>query len=149
MKKLIGILVLVLAVCYLPAQSTNTNAEAEVRQIEEAERRAVLKKDTNILKQIWSKDFIVNAPNNRVVVTGESVADRPVIAQMSYASFTREIEEILIKGDIVFSMGSEIVVPTGDNPRAGDEIKRRYTNVWMKQEGTWKLVARHASEICK
>jgi ketosteroid isomerase-like protein len=27
-------------------------------------------------------------------------------------------------------------------------VKRRYTNIWMKKDGNWKLVARHANVIC-
>lgn len=136
-----------LLVNYLCAQSTH--AEAEVRKVEESERQAVLKKDTILLAQIWDKGFMVNAPDNRVVLAGDNIAERPVIAQMSYSSFTREIEEILVKGDIVICMGNEVIVPAGDNPKAGQSVKRRYTNIWMKQNGVWKLVARHASQICQ
>ncbi|MBC7827666.1 MAG: nuclear transport factor 2 family protein [Chitinophagaceae bacterium] len=147
MKKLMTICVLILCNAYLYAQ--DTSAESEIRKLEEKERQAVLKKDTIVLAQLWGKDFMVNAPTNRVVLAGNRVAERPVIAQMSYSSFTREVEEILVKGDIVFSMGNEVVVPAGDNPKAGQTIKRRYTNIWMKQNGDWKLVARHANQICQ
>ena len=147
MKKIMIIHALLVFAGYLCAQ--NTNAESEIRKLEEAERQAVLKKDTIVLAQIWDKEFMVNAPNNRVVLAGNGVAERPVITQMVYSSFTREIEEILIKGDIVFCMGNEIVVPAGDNPKAGQAIKRRYTNIWMRQNGAWKLVARHANQICQ
>lgn len=32
--------------------------------------------------------------------------------------------------------------------RSGQTVKRRYTNIWMKQSAGWKLVARHASVVC-
>lgn len=146
MKNLIATLALVFQCCYLNAQETS--AEAEVRKLEEQERQAVLKKDTAVLRKIWDRYLIVNAPTNKVVLAAEDAVARPVITQMSYSSFTREIEQILVRGDVVFCMGNEIVMPAGDNPKEGDEIKRRYTNVWMKQNGTWTLVARHASVIC-
>ena len=125
-----------------------TSAEAELRKLEEQERQAVLKKDTATLQKLWDKHFIVNAPSNRVVVSEGDASSRPVIAQMGYASFTREIEQLLVRGDVVFCMGNEVVIPAENYPRAGEEIKRRYTNIWMKQNGVWKLVARHGSEIC-
>jgi ketosteroid isomerase-like protein len=124
------------------------SAEAEIRKLEEQERQAVLKKDTATLRKLWDRHFIVNAPNNKVVLSGEDAVARPVITQMAYSSFTREIEQILVRGDVVFCMGNEVVMPASDNPKAGEEIKRRYTNIWMKQNGTWTLVARHASMIC-
>ena len=147
MKKLIIILVCVLQFQYLLAQEAS--AEADIRKLEEQERQAVLKKDTAALRKIWDRHLIVNAPSNRIVISGTDAVARPVITQMSYASFTREIEQILVRGDVVFSMGSEIVVPAEGTPNAGREIKRRYTNIWMRQSGVWTLVARHASIICE
>lgn len=146
MKKLITIALLMYVSCIVFAQETS--AEAEVRKLEEQERQAVLKKDTAALGKIWDKHFVVNAPNNRVVVSEGDIASRPVIAHMGYASFTREIEQILVRGNVVFCMGNEVVMPAENYPRAGKEIRRRYTNVWMKENGVWTLVARHASEIC-
>ncbi len=126
-----------------------TSAEAEVRKLEEQERQAVLKKDTAALRKIWDRHLIVNAPTNKVVLGGKDAVDRPVITQMSYSSFTREIEQILVRGDVVFCMGNEVVMPASDDPKEGEEVRRRYTNIWMKQNGAWTLVARHASIICE
>ena len=146
MKLLITTVVFFAHCCLLIAQETSP--EAEVRKLEEQERQAVLKKDTAVLRKIWDRYLIVNAPSNQVVISGEDAVARPVITSLSYSSFTREIEQILVRGDVVFSMGNEVVMPASDNPKEGDEIKRRYTNIWMKQNGTWTLVARHASVIC-
>ena len=145
MKKFVVVLICFFQLQQLFAQEAS--AEADIRKLEEQERQAVLKKDTAMLRKIWDKHFLVNAPTNRIVLTNDAVA-RPVITQLSYTSFTREIEQVLVRGDVVFSMGSEIVVPAEGSPNAGKEIKRRYTNIWMKQGGVWTLVARHASVIC-
>ena len=138
-------------ICFFQLQQLGAqeiSAEADIRKLEEQERQAVLKKDTAMLRKIWDKHFLVNAPTNKIVISEDAVA-RPVITQMSYASFTREIEQVLVRGDVVFCMGSEVVVPAEGNANAGNEIKRRYTNIWMKQNGVWTLVARHASIICE
>ena len=145
MKKFVVVLICFFQLKQLFAQEAS--AEADIRKLEEQERQAVLKKDTAMLRKIWDKHFLVNAPTNRIVIAEDAVA-RPVITQLSYASFTREIEQVLVRGDVVFSMGSEIIVPAEGSPDAGKEIKRRYTNIWMKQSGVWTLVARHASVIC-
>lgn len=147
MKKIICTWGLIHIVFILFAQQSE--AEAEIRNLEEAERRAVLKKDTGMLRKIWDKDYIVNAASNRIVLSSDDMFARPVLTQTTYSSFTREIEQILIKGDIVFSMGSEVIVAEGNIPKAGQPVKRRYTNIWMKQNGTWKLVARHANVVCE
>lgn len=47
-------------------------------------------------------------------------------------------------------MGYETFVSRNDIPgaNAGQIIKRRFTNVWMKKKGSWLQIARHASIIC-
>ena len=45
-------------------------------------------------------------------------------------------------------MGAETVKPKA-GPSAGQLIQRRFTNVWRKEAGTWRLYARHANVIPK
>ena len=123
------------------------NIENEIRSLEQTEVQAVLNKDTATLKKLWDRDYIVNNPENRIVLAKPNPVDRPVL-QNQRVSFTREVEKILINGDIAISMGNETVIPAGDAPNAGQTVKRRYTNIWMKKDGQWKLVARHANKIC-
>ena len=124
------------------------NIETEIRSLEQTAVQAVINKDTATLKKIWDKDYIVNNPDNKIILAGANVLDRPAM-QKSKAKFTREVEQISINGNFVISMGSETVVPGGDDPKAGQTIKRRYTNIWMKKDGTWKVIARHANVICQ
>jgi hypothetical protein len=48
-------------------------------------------------------------------------------------------------------MGLETLIPITDAPSAGlvagKTIKRRFTNIWKKEDGTWRLFARHANVI--
>lgn len=131
---------------YLGAQ--DQNIEAEIRRLEKMEVQAILNKDTITLAKLWDKNYIVNSPDNVVVLPGKTAVDRPVLKR-SRTSFIREIEHIIIRGNTAITMGNETVVPTGDQPNTGQTIKRRYTNIWMKNDGEWKLVARHANVICR
>jgi Domain of unknown function (DUF4440) len=130
----------------LPAQ--DKNIEIEIRNLEQIEVKAVLSKDTVTLKRLWDSNYVVNNPENKIVLATPDPTDRPVM-QKQRISFTREVEQVIINGDIVISMGSESVVPAGDLPNSGQTVKRRYTNIWMKKGGSWKLVARHANVICQ
>jgi len=145
MKKIILIVSLFFYANYLFAQ--NENIEAEIKNLEQAEVKALQDKDTNTIKKIWDKDYIVNNPENKIVLAKPNPLDRPVI-QKTKVSFTREVEKVLVNGDIAISMGNETVVPA-DGSTQGQTIKRRYTNIWMKKDGAWKLVARHANIICQ
>lgn len=146
MKKLIFTSTLLIHVCFLSAQDQNLTDE--IKRLEQTEVQAILQKDTATLKKLWDKSYIVNNPDNVIVLAKPNVVDRPVLNKPR-ASFTREVEQILINGDIVISMGNETVVPMGNLPKSGQTVKRRYTNIWMKKEGLWKIVARHANEICQ
>jgi hypothetical protein len=112
------------------------------------EVQAVLAKDTVTLERLWDKKYVVNNPDNRIVVAGSNPVDRPVL-QKPRTAFTREVEHITVRGDVVISMGGETVVPGGDLPKAGKTVRRRYTNIWTRVDGSWKLIARHANEVCE
>ena len=120
-----------------------TKIEQEIRRLDLAHADAILRGDLPALDKIWTEDFRVNNPFNQV-----DRADRIRTGAVTYSSFTREAEEVLIHGDTVIVMGREIVVPKGDSPDSGKTINRRYTNIWMKRNGSWRLIARHASVIC-
>jgi hypothetical protein len=145
MKKIIVTCCLFFCGYYLSAQ--NQTSEAEIRNLEQTEVQAVIKKDTTTLKKLWDKDYVVNNPDNKIILAKSNPLDRPVL-QKARTSFTREVENILINDNIAISMGSETVVPIGNDLKSGQTINRRYTNIWMKKEGTWKLIARHANVIC-
>jgi len=147
MRKLFFLLILVVAGSTLYAQQEDV--ESTIRALEQKEVVAVLNKDTTALKQIWSSDFTVNSPLNNIQSGGKSTLDRPVIMGPGYLKFERNIEQILIRGDIVIAMGNELVVRKDKDGKEGETFKRRYTNIWMRQGSNWQLTARHANKICQ
>jgi hypothetical protein len=140
MKNLILTVFITLCALSLFAQSI----EAEIRKLEQQEVQAVLQKDTVMLLNLWDKDYVVNAPDNKINFAGKTTLDRPVLTR-SRVSFTREVEHVIVRGNTVFSMGSETLAVAEGQP----VVKRRYTNIWMKQNEAWKLMARHANMICQ
>jgi hypothetical protein len=70
---------------------------------------------------------------------------------INFSTFERQIEFIRVDGDFVIIMGLETVKPFSDAPSAGlvagQAVKRRFTNVWKNEAGTWRLFARHANVI--
>ena len=89
---------------------------------------------------------MVNAPTNRVIIGGQ--VEIVTGGMVSYTSYKGELEEVMVNGDFVITMGHESVVPALGNPNGGQTIQRRYTHVWKKQDKGWLLIARHSSEIC-
>lgn len=145
-KKLILLAIAITVASSASGQSAKQKAaiEQEIRKLDLAHADAVLRGDLVSLDKLWTEDFRVNNPFNEI-----DKADRIRTGAVTYSSFVREPESILIHGETVIVMGRETVVPKGNSPDAGKTINRRYTNIWMKRNGKWRLVARHASVVCQ
>jgi hypothetical protein len=132
----------------VPGQSAKQNGalERKIRELEQQEVDALLRGDLAAVQANWAEDYTVNNPFNQVVKASQG----PIRAgTLTYSSFVREIESVLIHGNTVIVMGRETVVPKGTSPDAGKTINRRFTNIWMKRDGKWLLTARHASVVCQ
>lgn len=128
------------------AAASDAEIEKEIRILEEQEVRAVLAHDVATLERLWDQAYVVHNPEGHIVPAGANVTARPVF-QNARASFVRVVESIVVNGDVVFSMGGETVTSIAEPSKVEDLVKRRYTNIWMRKDGVWKLVARHANKI--
>jgi len=125
----------------------SANNEAAIRALEAQEALAVLNQDFGALEGIWSERFMVNAPNNMVAPDRNAVLGMFRAGFATYSSFDRTIERILMQGDMAIVMGAETVKPTGKAPMSGQTVQRRFTSIWTKEGGGWRLLARHANNI--
>src|SRR5687768_12134599 len=92
--------------------------EAEIKQLENIEREAVLKSDSvTLFNKIWSEKMVVNTPLN-VVGTVEGAMRHLRAGGLKYLSFERNIEKITFNDDIAIVMGGEVVKPQGTQPNA-------------------------------
>ena len=117
--------------------------ETEIKRLEQLEAKAFLERDTPALSKLWDAKYVVNNPDNKIVA-GVPAEKRPGL-QKPRKSFTREVEHLTIRDNLVISMGGETIVPGDGEPHAGKTVHRRYTHVWQRAEGEWKLIARHAN----
>jgi ketosteroid isomerase-like protein len=131
---------------------TDASDERVVSALDDQERLAALNRDVPELKRLWSEDFTVNAPNNRVVVGRQGNLDAFVRSGIiNFTTFDRSIEFIRVDGPFAVIMGLETVVPKEDAPSvglvAGQQVHRRFTNIWRLEGSTWRLYWRHANVI--
>lgn len=127
----------------------NNALEQEIRKLDLAAADAIQRGDFAALNKLLAEDFTVNSPRNQIVKGREGVFALIRDGVVNYSSFVREPEAILIFENTVVVMGLETIIPTGNAPGAGQTVRRRYTNIWMKKGGRWLLTARHASVICQ
>jgi ketosteroid isomerase-like protein len=128
-------------------QGSISAQEVLVRSLDDQERRAALNRDIDALERLWSADFTVNAPNNRVLVGRNEVMALLHQGVINFSSFERAVEFVRIVDGIAIVMGAETVKPIESAPFAGKTVQRRFTNIWRREAGTWRLYARHANNI--
>lgn len=120
--------------------------EKEIRQLEQGQVEYALRNAYEAMEKQWSPDYVVNNPFNLIVQTKQGPMRK---GELTYSTFTRDIEKVLVQGSTVIVMGAETVVPTGTTANAAKTIRRRFTNVWIDTTGNWLLVARQANVICQ
>ena len=150
------LILLVAAITIFPigsvsGQSVKQNGalEQEIRKLDRAEADAIQRRDFAALNKLLAEDFTVNSPRNEIVKGREGVFALIRGGVVNYSSFVREPEAVLVYENTVVVMGLETIKPTGNAPGAGQVVRRRYTNIWVKRNGKWLLTARHASVICQ
>jgi hypothetical protein len=135
---------------FIYSYSQNKKIETEIRHMEEKRVVAFLKKDTAALLKLWASDYFVNRPAG-LVSTRDKILELVLTDTISVSGFKSEVEYIRVTKDFVVSMGNETVTGSMNSPSpiAGKTVKRRFTHIWIKENGNWVLLARHANYVCQ
>lgn len=128
------------------AAEKESEAEKEVRRLNAEEVTAFLQRDPNAMAQVWSDDMVVTNPLNKFV-TKQQVLGMVKSGFLVITAYDRKIEYVRVYGDTVIVAGSETVTWGGQMPKAGKVENLRFTGIWMKQQGRWQEVARHANIV--
>lgn len=119
--------------------------ELQIRQLEKDWTQLLDQGDTTALLKIWTKDYVVNNPNGKIVTPKEIVA--LMKNGHKFPSVERMIEKITFNQNIAIVMGKELQQPANMTANKDEWIPRRFTNVWIKSENGWQLAARQSSKI--
>lgn len=120
--------------------------EEDVRRLNSEEVQAFLNKDPKTLARLWSDDLVVTNPLNKLV-NKQQVLGMVESGFLVITSYDRQLEYLRAYGDTVIVAGSETVVWGGKMPNTGKTERLRFTGIWMKQNGSWQEVARHANIV--
>ena len=121
-------------------------ADIEVRRLNTREVEAFLHNDPKSMGQLWSNDFVVTNPLNKFL-TKQQVLGMVQAGVLVITSYDRQIEYLRLYGDTAIVVGNETVVWGGKMPNSGKTEHLRFTGIWMKQQGHWQQVARHANIV--
>ena len=94
----------------------------------------------------YSTTFVANTPNGGVV-TGEAMLRLFSTGGIRYTHVEQRVDYAGSHGpDMVVIMGEEIVVP-GNGANAGQRVRRRFTDVFRRENGEWRHDLRHANVL--
>ncbi|QJD79421.1 nuclear transport factor 2 family protein [Spirosoma rhododendri] len=129
---------------------TRADVEKTISDLEQIGVKGILTADTSLLVRIWAPEFMVTTPRNTIALNRAAVFKNQKQGLIDYSSFERVIEQMQIQENVVITMGYELFVAKHDlqEAKAGQPTKRRFTNVWLKRNGQWLQIGRHASIIC-
>lgn len=119
---------------------------AEVEAVSKAYDFAITQRDLPALESILAKAAVFTTATGRVM-------ERAAVLEMLAKPETHY--ESVESQDVVRRLAGNVVVETGlvkvRGKRKGlpiDEVQR-YTDVWQKEDGRWRLIAEHTSLLAK
>jgi uncharacterized protein (TIGR02246 family) len=127
------------------ASAPRVSAESQVRALEQLQVRAALAGDAATLRRIFADDYQMVNPAGQIT-TREQLLALLTGATRPYRSATYTTDLVRDLGQVIVTIGREDVVPD-QGPQAGQMVHRRVTQVWVSEQGTWRLSVRHAMVV--
>ena len=123
------------------AKDLHADWQTQVRALEDQARLAFLARDVDSLRELWSDDLVINSPRD-LVIDKDQALDHLARGLIAHLSYEEEIEVLRRHEDIVTVMGRDVVIDAEGTP----PVRRRFTNVWRAEGGSWRMIARHANK---
>jgi ketosteroid isomerase-like protein len=130
-----------LALSQMSGKDTSAD-EARIRTLNEESGEAQVKRDIAALDRMLADDFILTRANGVVANKAENLADVQS-GDRSFASYTSDDVRVRLYGDAAVVTGR--VTSTGTYKGQDFSGRFRYTKMFIKRDGQWRIVAWHAT----
>jgi len=124
------------------AGTQRSNIEQVIRQLDGERIQAQIGADTVALDRIYADDFIGVGPSGTVRTKKQVILDF-TSGTLRFQSITTDEVQVRVYENTAVETG----LSTMDGQDKGKTVPRntRFTRVWVKQQGFWRLVANHYS----
>jgi len=149
MRRALFIVLLVLTVAPMAAGqkqsargSHRTSVEETIRKLDNERIQAQIHADVTALDRIYAADFIGVGPSGIVRSKPQVILDF-TSGDLKFQSITTDDVQVRVYGDTAVETGFSTMI----GQDKGKTVPRdtRFTRVWVKQQGHWRLVANHYS----
>jgi len=116
--------------------------EQVIRKLDNERIQAQIHADAAALKRIYADDFIGVGPSGTVRTKPQVISDF-TSGDLRFQSITTDDVRVRLYGNAAVETGHS----TMDGQDKGKAVPHdtRFTRVWIKQQGRWRLVANHYS----
>ena len=144
---LMAVLVLTVApMCEGQEQSAGrdqrSGVEQVIRQLDNERIQAQIHADAAALDRIYAADFIGVGPSGRVRTKPQVISDF-TSGDLKFQSITTEEVQVRVYENTAVETGLSTMI--GQDKGKAVPRDTRFTRVWVKQQGSWRLVANHYS----
>ena len=144
---LMAVLVLTVApMCEGQEQSAGrdqrSGVEQVIRQLDNERIQAQIHADATALDRIYAADFIGVGPSGRVRTKPQVISDF-TSGDLKFQSITTDEVQVRVYENAAVETGLSTMI--GQDKGKAVPQDTRFTRVWVKQQGSWRLVANHYS----
>lgn len=119
----------------------------EILQIEEERSQALLKGDVDKLKQIYADQVAYLTEHGQVLTLAQHLANIQGRKQVFNSVIHKDVK-VHVFGNTVAVTGLSVSDVRYTDQKA-DPRPRRYTNVWLKQDGQWRCIAHYETPVAQ
>jgi ketosteroid isomerase-like protein len=129
-----------------PQSQNQKGVIEEIRKLDRERIQAQVNADSVTLDRIYADDFIGIGPSGTLRTKKEVLADF-ASGSLKFQSITTDEVRIRVYGNAAVETG--ISTMKGQDAEKVVPEENRFTRVWIKQVGRWRLVANHYSNLAK
>jgi uncharacterized protein (TIGR02246 family) len=118
------------------------SVEQTIRRLDDERIQAQIHADAATLDRIYADDFIGVGPSGTVRTKPQVLSDF-TSGELKFQSITTDEVRIRIYGNTALETGRSTMI--GEDKGKAVPRDNRFTRVWVKQHGRWRLVANHYS----
>jgi ketosteroid isomerase-like protein len=120
------------------------SVEQVIRQLDHERIQAQIGADAVALDRIYANDFIGIGPSGTVRTKPQVISDF-TSGGLKFQSITTDDVRVRVYGNTAVETGRSIM--SGQDKGKTVPRDNRFTRVWVKQHGRWRLVANHYSSL--
>jgi uncharacterized protein (TIGR02246 family) len=117
-----------------------------IRQVDHERIQAQVGADAAALDRIYADDFIGIGPSGTVRTKAQVIADF-TSGDLKFQSIITDDVQVRVYGNTAVETGRSTMI--GQDKEKAVPRDNRFTRVWIKQQGRWRLVSNHYSPLIR